>query len=93
MLSNVVIYYTSLPLQLMVYGGMISSIISFIVGLMFIYRKIVRDVPLGFTALIVAILFSTSIILLSLGVISEYLSRIYMVQNHKPPYAIKELLD
>ena len=93
MLSNVVIYYTALPLQLMVYGGLISSIISFVIGLMFIYRKIVRDVPLGFTALIVAILFSTSIILLSLGVISEYLSRIYMVQNHKPPYAIKELLD
>ncbi|GAB1404443.1 MAG: glycosyltransferase family 2 protein [Lentimicrobiaceae bacterium] len=92
-LSNVVIYYTSLPLQLMVYGGMISSIISFLIGMVFIYRKIVRDVPLGFTALIVAILFSTSIILLSLGVISEYLSRIYMVQNHKPPYAIKELLD
>lgn len=93
MLSNVVIYYTALPLQLMVYGGMISSIISFLIGMVFIYRKIARDVPLGFTALIVAILFSTSIILLSLGVISEYLSRIYMVQNHKPPYAIKDLLD
>jgi undecaprenyl-phosphate 4-deoxy-4-formamido-L-arabinose transferase len=93
MLSNLVIYYTAIPLRMMVYGGFIISILSFFVGLVFIYKKIFHDVPLGFTALIVAILFSTSIILLSLGVIGEYLSRIYMVQNQKPPYAIKTLLN
>ena len=92
MVSNLVIYYTALPLQLMVYGGLISAFISFIAGVMFIYRKIAMDVPLGFTALIVAILFSTSVILLSLGVIGEYLSRIYMVQNRKPPFSIKKML-
>ena len=64
-----------------------------IIGLFFIYKKIFHDVPLGFTALIVAILFSTSIILLSLGIIGEYLSRIYSVQNRKPPYSIKTLLN
>ena len=93
MFSNMVIYYTAIPLRMMVYGGFISALFSFILGLVFIYKKIVQDVPLGFTALIVAILFSTSIILLSLGVIGEYLSRIYMVQNQKPPYAIKTLLN
>ncbi len=93
MFSNLVIYYTAIPLKMMVYGGFISGLLSFIAGIIFIYRKIMHDVPLGFTALIVAILFSTSIILLSLGVIGEYLSRIYMVQNQKPPYAIKTRLD
>jgi hypothetical protein len=93
MLSNVVIYYTVFPLRLMVYGGFILSVFSFVIGLGFIYRKIFHDVPLGFTALIVAILFSTSIILLSLGIIGEYLSRIYTVQNRKPPYSIKTLLN
>ena len=93
MLSNLVIYYTAIPLRMMVYGGFISALLSFIIGLVFIYKKIFHDVPLGFTALIVAILFSTSIILLSLGVIGEYLSRIYMVQNQKPPFVIKTLLN
>jgi len=92
LLTNLVIYYTAIPLKLMVYGGFVSAILSFAIGMFFIYRKIVMDVPLGFTALIVAILFSTSVILLSLGVIGEYLSRIYMVQNRKPPFAIKEIL-
>ncbi|MCX6247530.1 MAG: glycosyltransferase family 2 protein [Bacteroidetes bacterium] len=92
MFANLVIYYTSIPLRAMVYGGFISSFLSLLIGVWFIYRKIVHNVPLGFTALIVAVLFSTSIILLSLGVIGEYLSRIYSVQNHKPPFAIKTLL-
>lgn len=92
LLTNLVIYYTAIPLKLMVYGGLVSSVISFVIGVVFIYRKIVSDVPLGFTALIVAVLFSTSVILLSLGVIGEYLSRIYRVQNRKPPYSIRETL-
>ena len=90
--SNLVIYYTAIPLRVMVYGGFISAFLSFLTGAKFIYNKIAHDVPLGFTALIVAVLFSTSIILLSLGVIGEYLSRIYMVQNHKPPFSIKTIL-
>ncbi|HLN52371.1 MAG TPA: glycosyltransferase [Lentimicrobium sp.] len=92
LLTNLVIYYTAIPLRLMVYGGIIASIISFVIGLVFIYRKLFQDVPLGFTAMIVAVLFSTSIILLSLGVLGEYLSRIYNVQNRKPPYSIKTVL-
>ena len=94
MLSNLVIYYTAMPLKMMVYGGFTSALLSFFIGLFFIYRKIVHGIPIvGFTALIVTILFSTSIILLSLGVIGEYLSRIYMVQNQKPPFAIKTMLN
>jgi glycosyltransferase involved in cell wall biosynthesis len=91
--SNLIIYYTAMPLKMMVYGGFLSALMSFVIGLLFIYRKLVHGIPiLGFTALIVTILFSTSIILLSLGVIGEYLSRIYMVQNRKPPFAIKTVL-
>jgi len=91
--SNLVIYYTAIPLRIMVYTGFISAFLSFIIGMLYIYRKIAHDVPLGFTALIVAISFSTSIILLSLGIIGEYLSRIYSVQNRKPPYSIKTILN
>jgi undecaprenyl-phosphate 4-deoxy-4-formamido-L-arabinose transferase len=91
--SNLVIYYTAIPLRIMVYSGFISAFLSFFIGVVFIYRKIMHNVPLGFTALIVAISFSTSIILLSLGIIGEYLSRIYSVQNRKPPFDIKTLLN
>ena len=92
LLANIMYYYTSLPLKLMVYGGLISSAFFLILSVIFAAKKIFFNVPLGYTSLIVAILFSTSLILLSLGVIGEYLSRIYMVQNKKPLYSIKKVL-
>lgn len=92
LLANIMIYYTTVPLKLMVYGGLISSAFFFVLSIIFAAKKIFFNVPLGYTSLIVAILFSTSLILLSLGVIGEYLSRIYMVQNKKPLYSIKKVL-
>lgn len=90
--ANIVIYYTAVPLRIMTYGGFILSVLSFVLGVKFIISKLVHDVPLGYTSLIVAILFSTSIIMLCLGLIGEYLTRIYQVQNKKPPYSIRKIL-
>lgn len=90
--ANIIIYYTAVPLRIMTYGGFLLSVLSFIIGIRFIINKMVNNVPLGYTSLIVAILFSTSIIMLCLGLIGEYLSRIYQVQNKKPPYSVKKIL-
>lgn len=92
LLANIMIYYTTVPLKLMVYGGLISSAFFLVLSIIFVLKRFLFDVPLGYTSLIVAILFSTSLILLSLGVLGEYLSRIYMVQNKKPLYSIKNVL-
>lgn len=90
--ANLVLYYTMVPLKVLVYGGFVFSLITFIYGLYSIVKKMIYDVPLGYTSLIVTILFSTSIILFSLGVLGEYLSRIYQLQNRKPPFSIKKVL-
>ncbi|MFH2143602.1 MAG: glycosyltransferase [Bacteroidota bacterium] len=92
MVKNIFLFSTNFPLKIMVYSGMIFSFISFMIGLYFIFRKLFYKVPLGYTSLIVAILFSTSILLLSLGIIGEYLSRIYHAQNSKPPYLIRKII-
>lgn len=91
--SNLTYYYTNIPLKLMVYGGMIISFLSFLLALKFIIQKLFYDVPLGYTSMIVAILFSTSIIVFSLGVIGGYLSRMQDVQNKKPQFEIDQVLD
>jgi polyisoprenyl-phosphate glycosyltransferase len=92
LVGNILIYYTTIPLKVLVYGGFLVSLFSLIYGLYFIVKKLFFNVPLGYTSLIVTILFSTSIILFALGVIGEYLSRIYKVQNKKPPYSIRKIL-
>ncbi len=91
--SNLAYFYTTIPLKMMVYGGMIISFLTFIMAIKFIIQKLFYDVPLGYTSVIVAILFSTSIIVFSLGVIGGYLSRIQVIQNKKPQFDIDEILD
>ena len=88
--ANLVFYYTNLPLKLLFYGGLSMSFIGFVLIMYFLTMKILHDVPLGYTSLIVAILFSSSVILLGMGVIGEYLSRIYNMLNKKPPYAVRK---
>lgn len=90
--ANIIIFYTAIPLRIMTYGGLIVSFISLCAGIRFIFRKVFFDVPLGYTSIIVSILFSTSLILFCLGIIGEYLSRLYKAQNKKPPYSIKKIL-
>jgi undecaprenyl-phosphate 4-deoxy-4-formamido-L-arabinose transferase len=91
--ANLTYFYTNIPLKIMVYSGFIISFLSFLMAIKFIIQKIFFNVPLGYTSVIVTILFSTSIIVFSLGVIGGYLSRIQTVQNKKPPYHIKKVLD
>ncbi len=91
--ANLAYHYTNIPLKIMVYGGMVISFLTFLLGLKFVIQKIYYDVPLGYTSMIVTILFSTSIIVFSLGVIGGYLSRIQTVQNKKPPYFVDEVLE
>jgi len=93
LISNVIIYYTNIPLRFMVYGGLIASAFFIVLTSYFVIAKIFFNVPvLGYTSLITAILFSTSLIMFCLGVIGEYLRRIYMVQNKKPAYSIKKII-
>ena len=90
---NLMLYYTAIPLKMMIYGGFTAAFLSFLMGAFFIWKKLVLHVaPHGYTSIIVTILFSMGSIILCLGIIGEYLIRIYMVQNKKPPYAIKQKL-
>ncbi len=91
--ANLTFFYTNIPLKIMIYGGMIISFFSFLLAMKFVVQKMFYDVPLGYTSMIVAILFSTSVIVFSLGVIGSYLSRIQMIQNKKPQFDIDQVLD
>jgi polyisoprenyl-phosphate glycosyltransferase len=94
MAFHLLVSYTVLPLKFITWLGLFSSIISFGFGIYYIYQKInnVTEIS-GFTALIVAIFFSTGLILFSLGIIGEYLSRVFLLQMGKPPFKIRYILQ
>ena len=90
--ANILLFASFVPLKLMIYLGFIGSILSFILGLRFIFNRLFNDVPLGYTSIIVTILFSTSILLLMLGVIGKYINELYLSINQRPPYLLKKII-
>lgn len=89
---NITTNYTALPLKIITYLGVLSSFFSFALGLFYVYRKIFKNVPIGYTSVIVAVLFSSSLVLFSLGVLGQYIYKLYQAQNKKPTYSIKKKL-
>lgn len=90
--SHLMLYGSSTPIKLMIYVGFFFSLLSFATGIVFIYRKLFHNVPMGYTSLIVAILFSTSLLLFSLGIIASYLNDIFIQINKKPTYLTKTII-
>lgn len=83
--------YTIAPLRLSTYIGLFTSFIAFIYMMYFLIKTLIfGDVVQGFPTLIIIILFLGGIQLLSLGIIGEYLGRIFNESKHRPTYIIKE---
>jgi glycosyltransferase involved in cell wall biosynthesis len=83
--------FSSLPLKIWSYVGLVISILAFGYALFLALLKLVRgiDVP-GYTSLMVVVLFLAGIQLITLGVIGEYLGRIYTEVKHRPLYLLRE---
>lgn len=89
--GKVLIYSTGIPLSFVTYLGFTLAFVNSIVGSFFIYRHFVDKIAVqGYASLIVSILFSTGIILFSLGIIAQYLRTILKNINNAPLYHIDE---
>ena len=87
---NVMLYTTTIPLRLFIYVGFSLSVINFIIGTFYIIKKLALGSQVGYTSLIVSILFTSGIILIGIGIIGIYLSRLYSLMNKEPRYTIEE---
>ena len=82
------------PLRIATVAGVLSACMGFAYGIYTIIKKFLNpDVVVGFSALMAAIVFFCGLILLMLGIIGEYLGRIYISLNNSPQYVIRECVD
>ncbi len=83
--------FSSLPLKVWSYLGALVSIAAIAYGIYFMVRSLIFgiDVP-GFPSLIVSIMFFAGVQLISLGIIGEYLARIYEEVKARPLYVVAE---
>ncbi|NWF98310.1 MAG: glycosyltransferase family 2 protein [Nitrospirae bacterium] len=83
--------FSAIPLKLASYLGFMSSFLSFMIGLYFLYKKLFLNIPVpGYASIIVSVFFVGGIQLLVLGIMGEYIGRTYHEVQHRPLYIIKE---
>lgn len=79
------------PLRLATCIGCIGAAAGFLYGIYTIIKKLVNPaVPMGFSAMMSAIVFFGGMILLLLGLAGEYIGRTYISVNAAPQYVIRE---
>lgn len=84
----------SLPLKLWTYFGFGVSLFAFLYALVIVAKKLFLGNPVsGYSSLMVTILFFSGVQLISLGIIGEYLSRIFVETKARPAYIIKEKIN
>ncbi len=87
---NGIFNFSEFPIKFISKIGLTLIVLSTIYILYAIYRKIFfDDVPQGFTTLIILITLFSGVQLLSLGVIGEYVTRIFMQAKERPLFIIK----
>ncbi|MFN3918441.1 MAG: glycosyltransferase family 2 protein [Flavobacteriales bacterium] len=91
--SEVILFSSVFPLRIITGFGFLIALVNFLLGLFFIVKRLFFNIEVeGYTSLIVAVLFSTGLIILSLGVIAEYISKILKSQHHKPAFFEEKIL-
>jgi glycosyltransferase involved in cell wall biosynthesis len=85
--------FSTFPLKVSTYFGLFVTALAFTRGVWIFFRAIFFgiDVP-GYASLTVAILLLGGVQLMSLGVIGEYVGRIYIESKQRPLYIIKEII-
>lgn len=82
------------PLRISSFLGFVCSALGFIYGIITIIRKFtVPNIVLGWSGLASILLFIGGIIMLMLGMIGEYIGRIYISINNSPQYVVKETVN
>ena len=86
--------FTIVPLRMIDVIGFISAIAGLIYGLVLVIRKLffAAVVP-GYTSNMVVMLILGGLILISLGLVGEYVGRIYILLSNKPQYVVREELN
>ena len=79
------------PLRIATFSGIVCAFIGFLYGVYIILHKIMNPtVPMGYSSTMAIILLIGGVIMLLLGMIGEYVGRIYVSVNNAPQYVIRE---
>jgi len=86
---NSITAFSYFPLRIATYIGSVVALLSFILGIFMLIKKIFFGIPiLGYASLMIAITFIGGIQLLMIGIMGEYVGRIYTECQARPLYIV-----
>lgn len=82
------------PLRIATCVGVLCACAGFLYGIYIIINRFVNpDVPMGYSSMMAALVFFCGMIMVMLGLIGEYIGRIYISMNSSPQYVIRERIN
>jgi undecaprenyl-phosphate 4-deoxy-4-formamido-L-arabinose transferase len=86
--------FSVMPLRVSTIMGLIVSALGFLFAIYVVGEKILRpDTPIGWTSGIVAIMLFSGVQLVILGLIGEYLGRLFLSNNETPQFVVREVFE
>ena len=82
------------PLRISSLIGVVCAIVGFVFGIITVIRKlVVPDISVGWSSTVALMLFIGGLIMLMLGMIGEYIGRIYISINNAPQYVVRDTIN
>jgi polyisoprenyl-phosphate glycosyltransferase len=82
--------FSNLPIKICLYIGLLGILFSIIATVIVLVKKLTGDAITGWTSILVSIYFIASVQLLFLGIIGEYIHRIFVESQNRPIYIVRE---
>lgn len=86
--------FSTVPLRIWTYIGGFVSLLAFMYALYLIIKTLIYggDTP-GYASLMVVMLFSAGVQLIGIGVLGEYIGRVFSEVKRRPSYIVREVID
>lgn len=82
------------PLRVASFLGIVISLIGFISGTLVVVRKLINaDIAIGYSSIMSVLLFLNGVVMLMLGMLGEYIGRMYISMNNLPQYVISRIIQ
>lgn len=91
--SDAIFSFSRLPIRLCFIIGLIGTIVFLIAGIYALIAKVFGSAVLGWSSTVLSIYFLGSIQLIFLGIVGEYVFRIYKESQKRPHYFIRKIYD
>ncbi len=89
---NGLVSFSIVPLRLSTYLGLCSALLAIVMALLVLYWRVFTNSTLtGFATIAIAIFFLGAVQLISIGILGEYIGRIYEEVKHRPLYTLSEV--